>query len=105
MDLYGRRDPLQGAVTGIFGEVSDVVTTLREDIIFERCDSIEDLTPCRSARSHCTDRAVATGGGSTCFSVYGCYLVNYLYPAHTELGNGSSELDGVELVALRNLER
>ncbi|CAM9514142.1 unnamed protein product, partial [Laminaria digitata] len=36
VDLYGRRDPLQGAVTGIFGEVSDVVTTLGEDILFER---------------------------------------------------------------------
>lgn len=38
VDLYGRREPLLGAVTGDFGEVSSLVSTLEEDILFERCD-------------------------------------------------------------------
>lgn len=38
VDLYGRRAPLPGAVTGDFGEVSSLVATLEEDILFERCD-------------------------------------------------------------------
>lgn len=37
VDLYGRRAPLPGAVTGYFGEISNLVATLEEDILFERC--------------------------------------------------------------------
>lgn len=37
VDLYGRRAPLAGAVTGNFGEVSSLVATLEEDILFEGC--------------------------------------------------------------------
>ncbi len=37
VDLYGRRAPLAGAVTGNFGEVSNLVATLEEDILFEGC--------------------------------------------------------------------
>lgn len=37
VDPYGRRDPLKGAVVGLFSEASDVGDTLTEDIVFERC--------------------------------------------------------------------
>lgn len=38
VDLYGRREPLPGAVVGYFGEASSLVATLEEDILFDRCD-------------------------------------------------------------------
>lgn len=60
MDLYGRRDPLQGAVTGIFGEVSDVVTTLGDDIIFERCELQTSIFPDACLRSHGVQTAHST---------------------------------------------
>lgn len=63
VDLYGRRDPLQGAVTGSFGDGSDVVTTLEDDIIFERCDIIQTFVfPFLSAQSRCAGRKLITYG-------------------------------------------
>ena len=37
VDLYGRREPLPGAVVGNFGEASNLFATLEEDILFEGC--------------------------------------------------------------------
>lgn len=36
VDLYGRRDILDGAVIGYFSDASDVADTLTEDMIFDR---------------------------------------------------------------------
>lgn len=36
VDLYGRREQLQGAVIGIFSEPSNAAATLVADIVFEK---------------------------------------------------------------------
>lgn len=50
VDLYGRREPLPGVVVGSFGEVSNLVSTLAEDILFEGCAT--NMSPITNTRTN-----------------------------------------------------
>lgn len=92
VDLYGRREPLPGAVVGNFGEVSSVVSTLEEDILFEGC-----------GRHQCTERTRQTSssldsvcvlpfmlhGRTRCCSVSTAWLIGWKMNSKTTQGGGS----------------
>ncbi|CAN0038216.1 unnamed protein product, partial [Sphacelaria rigidula] len=55
VDLYGRRDLLDGAVVGYFSDASKVADTLAEDILFDKFNA-------NSTLNHSSEEAVSTLG-------------------------------------------
>ncbi|CAM9683580.1 unnamed protein product, partial [Pylaiella littoralis] len=83
VDLYGRRAPLPGAVAGDFGEVSSLVATLEEDILFESFNGNRTL-------NHSARHAVATLGPRGQWSGEGHYGLQLVGTAQIENCNRST---------------
>ncbi|CAM9433410.1 unnamed protein product, partial [Hapterophycus canaliculatus] len=83
VDLYGRRTPLPGAAIGSFGEISSVVATLEEDVLFESFNANRTL-------NHSAKHETAVLGPRGQWSGEGHYGLQLVGTAQIENCNRSS---------------